>query len=81
MAGTLQYYIDQAIDAAEYGHRVGIECAVGSMTHYSFSEESIVFDLRGKPWAQINKGMIESVVRQNTSKSFQDRVRFITEDD
>ena len=69
----LRRYARDAVESAEHGSEGHVRNAVGSMTHRRFSGIPIVFHLT--EWAL--KDIIEKVIRETTSTSFQNRVSFV----
>ena len=74
--GRLQFHISNVIEAAEHGAENFIRSIIVGMTHQDFEGMPIVFKLSKDPCIDPNRELIEKVIREHTSKDFQDRVSF-----
>ena len=63
----LEYYIKEAIHAAEYSFTTGVIHAVSSMTHSSFVGKKIIFNLSDVFLSEMVRDIIQRVVDTRTS--------------
>ncbi len=73
----LQIYIEEAVDAAADGDEDAVKTSISTMKSSEFKREFIEFDLRDIHSALVIKEILERLILNTTSVTFQNRISYV----